>query len=153
MSAGSDGLVIRVDRRTRTTITLYMASVTGFMVLLALLSLTGVVHNPNPPSTLAGFALAAISGFGLLVFILDRSRVVLYPDGIEVTRAPWPPRRVARADIVARRMRPGGWRRPAYHILITTDGDEVSLPAHLEHNAAFEAWLKGIPLQSRMRRR
>jgi hypothetical protein len=153
MSDVSDGLVIRMDPRTRTTITVYMAAVTGLMVFLALLSLTGVVHNPNPPSSLAGIALAAIAGFGILVFILDRSRVVLYPDGIEVTRLLWPSRRVARVDIISRRMHPAGWRSTAYHIVLTSDGHEVSLPSHLEHNPVFDAWLKTIPLQSRIRRR
>ena len=151
MNDRTDGRVIRMDRRTRTTITVYMSVITGLMIFLAALSLTGVVHNPNPPSTIAGFAIVTIAGYSVLMFILARSRVALYPDGIEVTRLLWPSRRVARADITARRVNPSGWRRPPYHILITQDGREVKLPPYLEHSAALQSWLADIPLASRMR--
>jgi hypothetical protein len=153
MSDPSDGPVIRIDRRTRNTIRAYASVVTGVMLLLAALSLTGVVHNPNPPSSIAGIAVVTIAGFGVLLFILARSCVVLHEDGIDVTRRLWPLRRVARADIVARRMHSGGWRSAPYHILILRDGSEVSLPPYLEHSTALQDWLRTIPLESKRRRR
>jgi hypothetical protein len=103
----------------------------------------GYGHNPNPPLTLAGIAMA-----GLVIFITARSRVVLCEDGIAVTQFLWPSRRVARTNIVARRTNPANGKIPFYHILITRDGREVNLPSYLEHNAAFRTWLADIPLAS-----
>ena len=126
----------------------YISIIMGIMVFLAALSLTGVFHNPNPPSRLAGFAVIMIAGGVALILRVVRSRVVLRPDGIDVRRLLWS-RRVARVDIVARRFHPSAWRDPPYHILIMRDGCEVNLPPYLENNATLRAWLSDIPLASR----
>jgi hypothetical protein len=140
--------VVRIDRRTRISIAIYMSVVAGLFIFVAALSLLGVVHNRTPPSTTVGIAIAALTGYGALMVWIFRSRVALRADSIEVTRVLWPSRRVARTDIVARRMHPSGWRSAPYHILITRDGREVSLPPYLEHNAALRSWLANIPLAS-----
>jgi hypothetical protein len=74
-----------------------------------------------------------------LIVSVFRGRVVLYPDGIEVTRNLSPSHLMARSDIVGRYVVPGGWRRAPYHVLITQDRSELKLPPYLENNKAFRA--------------
>jgi hypothetical protein len=50
-----------------------------------MLSLRGVIHNPNPPAMLLGLAGIGIAGIGALIVSPFRSRVVLHPDAIAVT--------------------------------------------------------------------
>jgi len=77
-------------------------------------------------------------------------QVTLFDDSIEVVR--WQStRRVARADIVARRIPHGKGAGP--HVLIPRDQPELRLPQALATDAAFAAWLKPIPLIRRRRTR
>ena len=80
-------------------------------------------------------------------------RVTLCDDSIEVVR--WAStRRVARSDIVARRI-PHGGKGSWFHVLIPRDRNqpELKLPQSLATDAAFSAWLKPIPLIRRRRTR
>jgi len=138
--------VIRIDPKTRTVIRSYATVIIGVIALAGGLSVTGVIHNAHQPSTVGIVAASMIGGLGALLFALGRSRVVLRPDSIEVTRYLWPSRRVARTDIVARRVHPAGWRNAPYHIVILQNGSLARLPPYLEHNASLQAWLTGIPL-------
>lgn len=139
-------MIIRTDPRTRKVETTYLAGIICVIAVIGALALSGVIHNDNPPSTIAAMMAAMIAGLAALLVRLHRDHVVLRADGIDVVRAFWPTRHLARADIVARRVHPGGWRSALYHILITRDGGEVSLPPYLEHNPELQAWLKAIPL-------
>jgi hypothetical protein len=76
--------------------------------------------------------------------------VTLFDDSIEVVR--WAStRRVARSDIVARRIQHG--RGNWFHVLIPRDRHqpELKLPQSLSTDAAFSAWVKPIPLIRRTR--
>ncbi len=147
------GTVIRVDPKTRIVIATSACVITGVIVVGGVLSLTGFIHNQNPPSTLLGIMSVGIAGGGALIFSVFRSRVVLYPDGIEVSRNLSPSLLVTRSDIVARYVVPSGWRRAPYHVLITRHRREVKLPPYLENNKAFRNWMSTIPLRFRGRSR
>jgi hypothetical protein len=90
----------------RTVLSMLIAIIVGGLTL----SLTGVIHNPNPPSTLIALGLGVIALVALLLVNITRARVVLEADHIEVTRSIWPTRRIDCSDIVARRVHPAGWR-------------------------------------------
>jgi hypothetical protein len=139
------GVVVRVDRRTRQVITKYIGAVVSVLVGVAIASQTKLVRHPRPPADAATFAIAAVAVGAFAVLRLNRNRVVLYDDGIEVVRYPWRPRRLARLDIATRHFHPGGWRQAPYHILVTREGESVKLPPYLENNAALRAWLKDVP--------
>lgn len=141
------GTVLRIDRRTRTVLTGILRFVAGVGFAGGILSLTGVIHNPNPPRETAAMALILIAAPAMFIAGVHRSRVVVNPDAIEVTRYLGPTRRVLLADIVAREWHPSGYRSAPFHILITRDGRRVSLPPYLEHPAVLQAVLRDIPLQ------
>jgi hypothetical protein len=146
--------IVRMDERTRNTIVIIVCIIVAVLVISVILSLMGIIHNPNPPSTLLGYLTAAVIGGAALVLSLLRDCVVLFPDAsIVVKRNLSPSRRLERREIVARRVNPAGWRRGFYHVLITANGDEVKLPPYLEHNPDFQSWLKTIPLRSSLARR
>jgi hypothetical protein len=150
MSNQTGDPVIRIDDKTWTVTTTYVSILAGAMTCFAALSLTSVIHNPSPPLTLVSIWIAAMAGCGAMILRVVRSRVVLHSDSIDVIRLLWS-RRVARIDIVARRMRQGRWS--SYHVLLTRGGCEVDLPPYLEHNTALRTWLASIPLASRKRSR
>lgn len=139
-------MIIRTDPRTRAVQTVYFVGLICVIATIGALALAGVFPNPRPPSTILATMAPMLAGLVALLVRVRRDRVVLHPDGIDVVRAFWPARHLARADIVARRVHPAGWRRAPYHILIARDGTTVSLPPYLEHNAALQAWLRTIPL-------
>jgi hypothetical protein len=151
VSNGSGGVAVHVERQTRRAITTYILSILGVIVAVAFVSQTGLVRERRPPAFAAMFALASAAIGAFEVVRLRRSHVVLYPDGIEVVRYPWRPRRIARIDIAGRRFHLGGWRKAPYHVLVTRTGESVPLPPYLENNAALRAWLKDVPLQTRTR--
>jgi hypothetical protein len=147
MNHWSGGTVIRIDRRTRSTMTVIICIIVTVFILIGILNFAGVIHNPNPPSTLVGIVVGAIVAGVAGIISLYRSRVVLHPQGIDVTRFLSGSRRLARGEIVARRLSPGGWHRAPFHVLIAQDGKEVKLPPYLEHSTDFQRWIEGIPLQ------
>jgi hypothetical protein len=139
-----------MDEKTRHVMTVCVSIVSGVIAVSAILSLAGVIRNPNPPTTLAGIAIFAVGANFAYIWGLKRSRVVLHPESIEVTRFLSRSRRVVRSDIVARRR---GGRRARYDILITRDGNEVKLPPYLKHSTTFQTWRSAIPLQRRYERK
>jgi hypothetical protein len=122
----------------------------GLTVVVATLSITGVNHSQNSASTVASWAATIVAGLGALLAVVQRSRVVLRSDGIDVTRNLWPTRRLARADIVGRRVHSGP-KSGSYNVLIMRNGDQIALPPYLEHSVALRAWLEEVPLSSRKR--
>ncbi|HEU5337373.1 MAG TPA: hypothetical protein VFU27_15495 [Terriglobales bacterium] len=141
--------VIRMDERTRNTVAIIVCIIVAVLLISVILSLLGIIHNPNSPSVLVGYLTVAILGGAALVLSLFRDCVVLFPDAsIVVKRNLMPSRRLQAKQIVARRVTPAGWRKAFCHVLITAKGDEVKLPAYLERNPQFQSWLDGIPLRS-----
>ncbi len=153
MSEQSPGTVVRVSSGTRKVIVRVFGAMIALLVVADGLSLAGAIHNPNSPAKLIVSGALLVVLFGLVIVCVVRGRVALYADRIAVTRNLSPTRTLARADIVARRFHgyEGMWSS-AYHVLITRSGDEVKLPAYLEHDKPFAAWLSDIPLASRQRR-
>jgi hypothetical protein len=139
--------VVRVNRKTRMTITIYASLIVGIIVAVTLLSATGVIHKSSPTLLAVGFPVLALTWALSLIVGLHRGRVVLLDDTIEVAQFLWPTRRILRNDIATRYFHPGGWRRSAYHVLITREGDPVRLPSYLESNSTFQAFLADIPLR------
>ncbi len=148
-----DQTIVRTDLRTRKTVTTIVSIFLIVVALAVVLSILGVIRNPNPPSTLVAIAAALVTGGTLLIASIERGRVILGPDAVEVRGAVWPARRIGRSDIVGRRFHGAGWRSPMYHILVTRQGREVRLPPYLEHNRALQQWLATIPLMSTKTRR
>jgi hypothetical protein len=110
-------------------------------------SLAGIIRNPDPPGLLLAMTLLVVAAVLFPVVGMHRRKVVLSEDGIEVTRL-FGTQTMARADIAARRMgrlsvHAGGGR---YHIMIGRDERELALPPFLDFDAAFHAWMSGIPL-------
>ena len=139
--------VVRVNRKARMTMTIYASLCVGIIFAVALLSATGVIHKASPTLVVVGLPVLALTWALSLIVGLHRGRVVLLDGTIEVTQFLSPTRRILRNDIVTRYFHPGGWRRSAYYVLITRDGDSVRLPSYLESNSTFQAFLAGIPLR------
>ena len=128
----------------------------GFVAIVVIgdsLRVAGFIHRGGSDSRVMGI-LANI----LLLAIAARfwteavGQVTLFDDAIEVVR--WAStRRVARRDIVARRIPHG--KGTWFHVLIPRDRNqpELKLPQSLATDAAFAAWLKPIPLIRRKRTR
>src|SRR5205807_1065973 len=114
MKRQAGGTVVRIDRRTRSTMAIIVLILVALFILLGILNFAGVIHNPNPPSTLIAIVATAIMAGVAGILSLYRSRVVLHPQGIAVTRFLSRSRRLARSEIVARRLNPGGWRRAPF---------------------------------------
>jgi len=151
--AAEQGIVVRMDARTRKAMTQAMCFVVGVAVAATALSRAGVIHNPNPPQELLMIAAIFVVGGGLVVLTLFRNRVALYPDRVEVSNGLSPMLSVALSDVIRRRIIPARWRRSPRHVLILEDGREVWLPPYLERNTEFQAWLAGIPLQKKRNRK
>ncbi len=145
------GVVLRISPDTRRTLIAIFTAILTIVIVGLVLSLMNVIHNPNPSGQMIGLTLIFVVGGMLLILGIVRSRVVLHPDRIEVTRNLSPTRTIARADIVARRLHPYAWRGSAYYIFITRDGKEVSLPPYLEHGKVLQQWMADIPLASTRR--
>ena len=141
----ADPHTLRVSKEAR------QASVTGACMIVAVvigsggLSAMGVIHNPNPPATLVMMGTGVVAVAAFIIIAAQRSRVILYPDAIEVVRNVAPVRRLARADIVGRRLVRGS-RFSYYYVLISRDGTVVSLPSLLKYDKAFHAWMADIPM-------
>ena len=129
----------------------------GFFAIVIIgdwLRLAGVTHRGASDSRVMGvlaniFLLAIAARF----WTEASGQVTLCDDSIEVVR--WAStRRVARSDIVARRI-PHGGKGTWFHVLIPRDRNqpELKLPQSLATDAAFCAWLKPIPLIRRKRTR
>src|SRR5437016_1157804 len=86
MKRQAGGTVVRIDRRTRSTMAIIVLILVALFILLGILNFAGVIHNPNPPSTLIAIVATAIMAGVAGILSLYRSRVVLHPQGIEVTR-------------------------------------------------------------------
>ena len=110
------------------------------------------VNDSRAMGLLANIFLLAIAA---MFWAEADGQVTLCDDSIEVVR--WgSTRRVARSDIVARRIPHGGKLGTAwFHVLIPRDRNqpELKLPQSLATDAAFAAWLKPIPLIRRKRTR
>lgn len=136
---------LRMSKATR------LACVIGACMLVALvaggggLSAIGVIHNPNPPASLVMMGTGVVAVAAFIVVAALRNQVTLYPDTIEVVRNLSPMRRLARSEIVGRRLVRGS-RANYYYVLICRDGDVVKLPSLLEYNKAFHAWMADIPM-------
>jgi hypothetical protein len=143
-----DGVVVRVDQKTRKVMTICICVIVGLLVLAVIGGQMARAH-PQPPEQAWIFSIATIA-FGVLgILRVNRSHVVLYEDGIEVVLFPWRPRRLTRLEIASRFFHPAGWRRAAYHVLVTQNGERVKLPPYLQNNAALRTWLKSVKLLSR----
>ena len=148
MNHRDGSIVVRTDQRTRNTIVTIVSAIAFLCSISVSLSLMGIIHNPHPRSELLGYLAVFILGSAALILSLLRGCVILLPDGgIVVKRGLSPSRRLECSEIVGRQVNPAGWRRGFYHILITAEGDEVTLPPYLEHNAKFLNWLRAIPLR------
>jgi len=128
----------------------------GFVAIVVIgdwLRIAGLTHRGGSDSAVMGilaniFLLAIAARF----WTEASGRVTLCDDSIEVVR--WgSTRRVARSDLVARRIPHG--KGTWFHVLIPRDRHqpELKLPQSLATDAAFSAWLKPVPLMRRRRPR
>lgn len=88
MADDPDAVVVRVDRKTRQVMTRYIYAIVAALVSAAVASQTNLMRRRQPLAEAAtsAIAVAAVEVFGILR--LERSRVVLYKDGIAVVRYP-----------------------------------------------------------------
>lgn len=140
------GIELRMSRKTIRVITTYVCIVVGVFLFPAALSLAGVLHNQFTPGEQLAIVSVAIASGGASVFACLRSRVVVEPESLVVTRYLSATRRIDRSAVVSRRMHPGGWRSAPYHVLIAHDGREIKLPPYLEKNTYLDKWLATVPL-------
>jgi len=144
-SAPATRVVLRVDPATRRATGLASGLVIGVLSGLILLGEVGVLGRRPDAFTLAySLLIIGLMAYGLIGF--QRGRVVLEPDAVTVTRGMGAPQRIARSEIVGRRMHAGGWRRQHYHILELRDGKSVKFPPWVEDHAPLRTFLAGIPL-------
>ena len=140
-----DRVVVRLDRKTLHTKTTVVTCIV--LLILVLWVRRFALGPPVPDASFWIVVILVVCGSLVAVVAGDwRSRVVLLPDGIEVTRSLSPTRRLRREDIVARDFDSSRWRGPACHVLITQGGKRVSLPPYLEDSPALTKTLEEIPL-------
>jgi hypothetical protein len=149
-SSRPDTVDIRMSRRTMWIIARCLGIVVGVMWLLMALSQIGIIHNTLSPGDRIAFS-AAWAAFYIAYFAaLSRRRVVLRRDRIDITGALLPTRSIRLDDISARRT-DVQLSRAHPPVLILKDGREAKLPAYLEHNDVFSAWLRTLPYRQRRR--
>ena len=143
----------RVHPRARHTFRGIAVAFIAIVVIADGMRVAGFTHPAANDSRVMGIlANIFLLGIAAMFWAEANGRVTLCDDSIEVVR--WGrTRRVARGDIVARRIPHG--KGTWYHVLIPRNQNqpELKLPQSLATDAAFSAWLKPIPLIRRSRTR